>query len=186
MLKEKKELYIEGQIYVAEVDIPQASDKNNLLKMYNLWKELSEQLNSYGCRRINFPEISELIFCVFFDCWRTNNTSTGKHSSFDCYNPKTKKRIQIKAASASNELTSFGPESVWDEIYFMDFYNGGNYDGTFEVYLIPNDAIYNHKMNKNETFRDQQLQKRRPRFSLRSLIKELDLKPMGVYNLNDL
>ena len=68
----------------------------------------------------------------------------------------------------------------------MDFYNGGNYDGTFEVYLLPNDKIYNRKMNKNETFKDQQNEKRRPRFSIRKLIKELNLKPIGIYNLYEL
>lgn len=187
MKKENKELILDGKSYFVEVDVIEESDKVNFIEMYTMWNNLSIKLSNYGCRRVNFPEISELIFCVFFNCWRTNNTQgLGKHSSFDCYNPKTHKRIQIKAASARGELTSFGPDSVWDELYFMDFYNGGNYDGTFEVYLLPNDEIYNHKMNKNETFRDQQKQKRRPRFSIRSLIKELDLEPIGVYNLYDL
>lgn len=187
MLKARKKLILENEIYFAVVDIMEESDKTNLIEIYKMWNELSDKLSSYGCRRVNFPELSELIFCSFFNCWRTNNTQgLGKHSSFDCYNPKTQKRIQIKAASAKNELTSFGPDSVWDEIYFMDFYNGGNYDGTFEVYLLPNDAIYNYKMNRNETFRDQQLQKRRPRFSLRKLINELGIEPISVYNLYDL
>ena len=53
-------------------------------------------------------------------------------------------------------------------------------------YLIPNVEIYSAPMNKKETFRDQQLQKRRPRFSLRKLIKSLDIEPIGVYNLYDL
>lgn len=184
MINEKKELILEGKSYFVNVDILEESDKDNIIEIYNMWKDLSEKLSSYGCRRINFPELSELIFCLLYNCWRTNNTKgLGEHSSFDCYNPKTHKRIQIKAASSKNELTSFGPDSIWDEIYFMDFYNKGNYDGTFEVYLLPNDKIYNYKMNKNETFKDQQKQKRRPRFSLRKLIKELNIKPIGVYNI---
>lgn len=187
MKKETKTLILEGKSYTAQVDVIEESDKENFIEMYDMWLKLSEKLTQYGCRRVNFPELSELIFCAVFGCWRTNNTQgLGKHSSFDCYNPKTQKRIQIKAASAYNELTSFGPDSVWDEIYFMDFYNDGNYDGTFEVYLIPNVEIYSAPMNKKETFRDQQLQKRRPRFSLRKLIKSLDIEPIGVYNLYDL
>lgn len=187
MKKVNKTLNIEGKSYTVEVDVIEDEDMVNFIQMYYMWNKLSEQLNEYGCRRVNFPELSELIFCAVFNCWRTNNThGLGKHSSFDCYNPETEKRIQIKAASAKGELTSFGPDSVWDELYFMDFYNGGNYDGTFEVYLIPNIEIYSARMNKNETFRDQQLQKRRPRFSLRKLIKQLDIKPIGVYNLYDL
>lgn len=187
MKKENKKLILEGKPYIAEVDVMEESDKANLIEMYTMWNELSTRLSKYSCRRVNFPELSELIFCAFFNCWRTNNTKgIGNHSSFDCYNPKTQKRIQIKAASAKGELTSFGPDSVWDEIYFMDFYNNGNYDGTFTVFLLPNEEIYNYPMNKNETFRDQQLQKRRPRFSIRKLIKELDLKPLGIYNLYEL
>lgn len=181
----KKKLIIEGNTYLANVDILEESDKDNIIEMYNMWNILSEKLSEYGCRRVNFPELSELIFCELFDCWRTNNThGLGEHSSFDCYNPKTQKRIQIKAASSKNELTSFGPDSVWDEIYFMDFYNNGNYDGTFKVYLLPNEEIYNYHINKNQTFKDQQKQKRRPRFKIRNLIKELNLQPIGVYNLN--
>lgn len=187
MKRQNKILVLDGVRYRAEVDVMEESDKENLIEMYTMWNDLSNKLSAYGCRRVNFPELSELIFCAFFNCWRTNNTQgLGKHSSFDCYNPETEKMIQIKAASASNELTSFGPDSVWDEIYFMDFYNGGNYDGTFEVYLLPNEAIYSYPMNKNETFRDQQLQKRRPRFSIRKLIKQLRIRPIGVYNLYDL
>lgn len=185
MIRETKELFINGQIYTAPVDILEKSDKENIIKMYNMWEELSENLSNYGCRRINFPEISELIFCAIFDCWRTNNTPISDHSSFDCYNPQNHARIQIKAASSKGELTSFGPKSVWDEIYFMDFYNEGNYDGTFKVYLLPNKDIYEYKMNKNETFEDQQKQGRRPRFSLRKLIKALNIKPIGIYNLNE-
>lgn len=184
MKKERKTLILEGRSHIAEVDVMEESDKNNLIEMYTMWNDLSTRLSNYSCRRVNFPELSELIFCAFFDCWRTNNTTgLGSHSSFDCYNPKTQKRIQIKAASAKGELTSFGPDSVWDEIYFMDFYNNGNYDGTFTVYLLPNEEIYNYKMNKHETFRDQQLQRRRPRFSIRKLIKEQQIKPIGTYNL---
>lgn len=187
MKKERKKLVINESIYFAGVDVMEESDKENLIEMYTMWNELSQRLTEYSCRRVNFPELSELIFCVFFDCYRTNNIPwTGGHSSFDCYNPKTQKRIQIKAASAKGELTSFGPDSVWDELYFMDFYNNGNYDGTFEVYLLPNEKIYNYPINKNETFRDQQLQKRRPRFSLRKLIKEEEIEPIGIYNLYDL
>lgn len=184
MIKEKRELLINDKIYIGNVEIIEKNDKKNIIKMYELWNELSENLSNYGCRRTNFPEISELIFCAIFDCWRTNNTQISDHSSFDCYNPKKHTRIQIKAASSKTDLTSFGPKSVWDEIYFMDFYNDGNYDGTFKIYLLPNKEIYEYQVNKDETFEDQQKQGRRPRFSVRKMIKELNLEPIGVYNLN--
>ncbi|MCD7782087.1 MAG: Bsp6I family type II restriction endonuclease [Methanosphaera sp.] len=106
----EKELMIQGKKYLVEVDLFNNSDKENIIEIYELWKEISEKLNNYNCRRVNFPEISEIIFCIYFECYRTNNIKT-EHSSFDCYNPKTQKRIQIKSASSSKELTSFGPKS---------------------------------------------------------------------------
>ncbi|WP_407414408.1 Bsp6I family type II restriction endonuclease [Methanobrevibacter sp.] len=187
MKRETKELILDGKHYCAEVEIVEKSDSKSLLQMYNLWNKLSTKLNEYGCRRLNFPEISELIFCLVYDCWRVNNVSGIEHSSFDCYNPKTQSRIQIKATSVKDDLTSFGPRSIWDELYFMDFYPNETYDGCFDVYLIPNESVYNYPMNRNETFRDQQKRGVRPRFHIKkSLIKPLKIKPIGSFNLNDL
>ena len=188
MKKEKHELILEGVKYFAEVDVVEKSDAKNIAEMYSLWNKLSSNLSEYGCRRLNFPEISELIFCLVFECWRANNIKGIKdHSSFDCYNPKTHARIQVKATSVADDLTSFGPKSVWDELYFMDFFSNNRYDGSFTVYLIPNEEVYNFKMNKNQTFKDQQKEGRRPRFHMKKdLIKPLGLKPIGSYNIYEL
>lgn len=187
MKKEKRELILDDIHYFAEVEIVENKDKNNLIRMYKLWNELSSTLSKYGCRRLNFPEISELIFCYIYDCWRVNNVPQIKHSSFDCYNPKTHSRIQIKATSVADDLTSFGPRSIWDELYFMDFYPNDKYDGRFDVYLIPNDEVYNFPVRSDETFKDQQKRGVRPRFHIKKgLIKPLKLKPIGRFNLFDL
>ncbi|MGL6298047.1 MAG: Bsp6I family type II restriction endonuclease [Methanobacteriaceae archaeon] len=189
MLTEIKKLVLSEKEYDVEVDIFDKSDKDSLIEMYDMWAELSTRLNSYGCRKVNFPEISEIFFCLTFDCWRVNNAkgAGGEHTSFDCYNHKTEKTIQVKSAGAKNELTSFGPTSEWDELYFMDFYNDGNYDGTFEVYLIPNDDVYNVKVNKNETFAEKQKTGQRPRFSIRKkIINPQNLEPLGKFNIHDL
>lgn len=187
MLTENRTLTLEGVEYYTEVDIIEKKDKKDIVEMYRNWNNLSSKLTEYGCRRVNFPEISELIFCLVFDCWRTNNVQVEGHSSFDCYNPKTKSRIQVKATSVEDDLTSFGPKSVWDELYFMDFFSNKKYDGSFDVYLIPNDEVYNFKMNKTQTFVDQQKEGRRPRFHIKKgLIEPLGIKPIGSYNLYDL
>ena len=187
MKKEKRELLLDGINYFAEVEIVENKDKNNLIKMYKLWNELSSTLSKYGCRRLNFPEISELIFCYVYDCWRVNNVPQIKHSSFDCYNPKSHSRIQIKATSVADDLTSFGPRSIWDELYFMDFYPNEEYDGCFDVYLIPNEPVYNFPVRSDETFRDQQKRGVRPRFHIKKgLIELLKIKPIGQFNLFDL
>ncbi len=93
---------------------------------------------------------------------------------------KTNKAQQIKACSIDNDLTSFGPKSKWDDLYFVDFYNDGKVDGKFDVYLIPNKYIKNQSLNKNETFTDQQEQKRRPRFGIKKeIITKYKIKPLG-------
>ena len=89
---------------------------------------------------------------------------------FDCYQLNTRKRIQIKACSVKEDLTSFGPKSVWDELYFVHFFPNNRYDGCYAIYIIENNLIYNHRVSKTQTFRDQQSQGRRPRFSI---IKEI-------------
>ena len=49
----------------------------------------------------------------------------------------------------------------------------------FHFYIDLNDKIYNHKVNANQTFMDQQKQGRRPRFSIYSeIIVENGLKPI--------
>jgi hypothetical protein len=81
----------------------------------------------------------------------------------------------------SSDLTSFGPTSRWDKLYFLDFYNNGNLDGSFDCYEIDTALIYNTVVNqgKNETFVDQQRQGRRPRLSLKKIIRENNITPIG-------
>tara|TARA_Y100001970_G_C14092199_1_gene780652 strand:+ start:167 stop:730 length:564 start_codon:yes stop_codon:yes gene_type:complete len=161
-------------------------DKLELLNIYNNWVNLSTQLRNIGARGINLPEgLSESAFCIEMDCIRVVGSIPKANSSWDCYNLNTKKRIQVKACSVLPDLTSFGPSSQWDELYFVDFYNEGKWDGTFNIYKIENNLIYSHKVNANQTFRDQQLQKRRPRFSIyKEIILRNDISPIKECNLS--
>ena len=134
-----------------------------------------------GGRRINIPELlSEAIFCYHFKGGRLNKTKNVKiNSSFDCVTLSPTKRIQVKSCSVSYDLTSFGPKSVWDELYFIHFYPNGKYDGAYKIFKIDNNLIYNHKVNVNQTMRDQQKQGKRPRFGImKELIEPLNLKPI--------
>ena len=131
--------------------------------------------------RINIPELlSEAIFCYHFNGGRLNKTINGKiNSSFDCLTLSPTKRIQVKSCSVSYDLTSFGPKSIWDELYFVHFYPNRRYDGTYKIYKINNDLIYNHKVNINQTMNDQQKQGKRPRFGImKEIIEPLKLKPV--------
>ncbi|HOR52797.1 MAG TPA: Bsp6I family type II restriction endonuclease [Candidatus Pacearchaeota archaeon] len=90
----------------------------------------------------------------------------------------------IKATSVSDDLTSFGPNSVWDDIYWLDFYKEGRFDGSFDVYRIPNELIYEHKVNKGQTMKEQQEQMRRPRMRIRAeIITPNNLKPIKTCKL---
>jgi hypothetical protein len=160
-------------------------DREVLLYIYDSWRDLCVNLKSYESRAINLPEgLSEGAFSLEMNVARLLGSISGANSSFDCYSEKNTKRIQVKACSILPDLTSFGPKSVWDEIYFCDFFRDGNWDGSFDIYLIPNELIYDHKVNSTQTVRDQQLQGRRPRFSIfTSIIQDKQLIPIKTGRL---
>jgi hypothetical protein len=166
------------EIEVARFNREDAKEFKNL---FDIWVELNNGLGKYG-RKVNIPEVlSEGMFCIFSKSVRCQKKLRGKGSvSFDTINLKTGEREQIKASSIKSDLTSFGPKSEWDKLYFMAFYNSGNLDGTFDVYEIPNELIYKNKGNRGQTMELQQKEKRRPRFSIMdAIIKPYKIKPLG-------
>jgi len=173
-------LTIPEGVFSIEVDVFSESDRSILSEIYKDWRGLSSKLNNINSRSVNLPEgLSESAFCLEMGAYRVQGGISGANSSWDAFNPLTNKRIQIKACSVLPDLTSFGPSSEWDEIYFCDFYRKGNWDGSFDIYLIKNDLIYNHKVNKSQTMRDQQLQNRRPRFSIyKEIIQARNISPI--------
>jgi len=168
-----------------ELDTFDKSDKSFLRDVYSKWVELSDILQSIRGRRINLPEsLSESVFCMEFNAGRLNESISGANTSFDCYQIQEQRRIQVKACSVSEDLTSFGPNSVWDDLYFIHFFPNKKYDGCYSIYLIDSDLIYNHKVNARQTMKDQQRENRRPRFSLmREIIIPKKLKPTVTGNL---
>lgn len=161
-------------------------DLNDLKKLQDIfrkWKNINGDLKELGGRNLNVPDVfSEALFCIYFDSVRTNGTAY----SYDAVNKKTGEGIQIKSASIPNDCTSFGPESTWDKLYFVDFAPNGYIDGNVWFYEIESDSIYDLVLNesKHETFKQQQLQGRRPRFSIKNrIIKENNLKPIKKINL---
>ncbi|QWD02858.1 Bsp6I family type II restriction endonuclease [Polynucleobacter paneuropaeus] len=180
MKLESKQIKLPEGSYLVNLQFFDSSDQAALKAIYERWVQLSNDLQKYGGRRINLPELlSEAVFCMNFSAGRMTQGIAGANSSFDCYDIHSKKRIQVKACSVSEDLTSFGPDSVWDEIYFIHFYPNGVYDGTYNIYLINNNSIYNHKVNAHQTMKQQQLQGRRPRFSImREIIAPNKIKPV--------
>ena len=179
MKKYSDKITVDGKKYDAVLLQTEKKDAAELKKLYNAWVDLKNGLKSFESRAPNLPEgISEGAFSLEFNCPRVLDVR-GTAASYDCYNPKTHERIQIKATTIRYDLTSFGPDSVWDVLYLLDFYREGNFDGTYDVYEIPNDLIYNHQISRTQTFRDQQRQGRRPRFGIKQkIIEEHGIEPI--------
>jgi len=150
-------------------------------KNFDLWRGLKMGMRDYKAREPNFPEgLSESAFCLWSGSSRFVKAWNLSNRSFDTFNIKKGRAEQIKACSIEEDLTSFGPKSRWDDLYFLDFYNKGKVDGKFDIYLIPSKFIYENKVNKNQTLKDQQGEKRRPRFSIKKdIITRNKIKPIA-------
>jgi hypothetical protein len=166
----------------ARVTIPEKNDQQTLREIYFDWKKLNDALKKISTRGINIPDtLTENAFCLFFPDHVRITRLGNERCSFDCLNTKTGSKVQIKAASISPDLSSFGPKSEYDKLYFLDFSSG---DGSFKVYDIPINIIKNTMVNKNQTFEQQQSEKRRPRFSItRSIVIPRRLKPIKICKL---
>lgn len=189
MKKENKEIEVPEGRFTVEIIQFQNSDKKILQSIYDNWLMISKSLLKLDARSMILPEgLSESAICLERSWYRLGKIkkSSSFKSSFDCYDPLTKKRIQIKATSVDEDLTSFGPKSVWDELYFLDFYRNGKWDGSYDCYLIDTTKLYSIILNKkkNETFKDQQNQNRRPRLSIKKeFIRRYHLKPIATYQI---
>lgn len=170
----------------------QKFEESDRKKLYNLlleWQSLCNVLKELDptVRGTNTPELlSEAIFCLSTGCARKKRflrNNCGAKTSFDCINLKTNKRIQVKATSTLDDLSTFGPKSVWDELYLVDLYNDGDCNGDYDIFFIDYD-IHNHMVNSTETFRDQQKRNVRPHLSLRQIISGNELAPIISDSLN--
>ncbi len=159
------------------------SDGKTWKFMFDKWRDLKMGMRDYKAREPNFPEgLSEAAFCIWSEGSSARLLKAKKlsNTSFDTVNVKKMRAEQIKACSVEEDLTSFGPKSKWDDLYFLDFYNEGKVDGKFDIYLIPNDLIYGNKVNKSQAMKDQQGDKRRPRFSIKKdIIIKHNIKPLA-------
>lgn len=179
----EKEVTVFGTKCTAKLMQFDSQDGIEWKRLFDLWKNLKLGMKNYKAREPNLLEgLSEVAFCLYSGSNRLLKLKgKGVSSSFDTFNPKTERTEQIKACSICDDLTSFGPKSKWDDLYFLDFYNNGKLDGTFNVYKIPNDLIYNHKVNANQTMKEQQSEKRRPRFSItKDIIAKNKIKPIAT------
>lgn len=159
-------------------------DYESMKKIYADWKGLNDILESFNSRALNVPDLlSEGLFCSVFNVYRTNGEINS--SSYDAYDTKNNLGIQIKSCSIENDCTSFGPKTHWNKIYFMKFYPK-SVDGKIEIFDISDYDLDKIVMNakKGETFKDQQEQGRRPRFSvMKEIITKYNVKPIKTLHL---
>lgn len=184
MLITKKEIIVNGENKMSELQYFDQPDIKIFQKVYEDWILLNKLLRTLKSRTINIPEaLTEGLASLYLNAPRVINVYDSV-SSFDCFDLTRNKMIQIKSSSVEFDLTTFGPKSIWDELYFCDFFVKGNWNGDFDIYKIPNELIYSQKVNKNETFVEQQSQGRRPRFSIKKniLLKE-NIKPFISCNI---
>ncbi len=158
------------------------SDGEKWKSIFDLWRGLKMGMRDYKSREPNFPEgLSEVAFCLWSGSSRFISAYGLSNTSFDTFNEKTGRAEQIKACSVENDLTSFGPRSKWDDLYFLDFYNEGKVDGKFDIYQIPSKLIYRNRVNKSQRLTDQQGEGRRPRFCIKKdIIVKSELKPIAT------
>lgn len=150
-----------------------------VIRLYFLWKELNEGIKEDFTRGINLPEaITEPICCY---------VNEFKHSlgggSEDAVDPYTNELVQIKATSNfMTDLTSFGPESEFDVLHFVRLNQA---EDKMYLYNIPVDTLSQVNVNTNETFKEQQAQGRRPRFSIiNKYIIPYNIPAYAVVDLN--
>jgi hypothetical protein len=161
----------------------QEKDRKIFKDTFKKYQQINHTITNIlkGTRKTNFPDaLSESIFCLEMNCGKILSATnlSGYSTSFDCFDIKRNKRIQLKC-SASTGPSSFGPRSQYDEIYFMDIWNNGEINGNFKIYKLNNVDIDNVKVNKKQKLTDQQNEDRRPRFNIRAeLIETLNLKPI--------
>ncbi len=149
------------------------ADFEKIKNIFQKWLAINKDLKALNGRTLNVPDVvSEALYCYCYDAIRTNGNEAGA-GSYDAVDVADGSGVQVKSTSIVNDLTSFGPHSTWDKLFFMDFCPNGTVDGQVDIYEIKED-VRNIVLcaSKNETFADQQRQGRRPRFSIKKEIIE--------------
>lgn len=170
---------------------------NKYNDLYSFIDNVNSKLTIKKFRKPNYPsEITENL--VKFAITKKYNTSPTEKllPSWD-----TKKgdlclrdmQIEVKGSVdlMNGGPCSFGPKEEWDYIYFVDALNRSrNEFKIYEIKLSNEDKIWkNIKVNKNETYQNQCLQKRRPRITFKELIRQIPESYINILfdgNINDL
>lgn len=153
-------------------------------RVFTHWSNLRDTLKENNERSPNIPEaISETVYCILTHAGRFAKSTNQKlkDASLDAFDIIEEKAIQIKSGQIKKDLSTFGPKTRWDKLIFVDFYNDGNIDGTFDIYEIPTDYLNKVVVcqNKNITFEKRKAEGKRPHLSLKeSVIYPNSIEPV--------
>lgn len=153
-------------------------------KVFTHWMNLRDALKEVDERSPNIPEaISETVYCILTHAGRFAKSTNQKlkDASLDAFDILEEQAIQIKATQIEKDCTSFGPKTKWDKLVFVDFYNDGNIDGTFDIYEVPTAHLNQVVVCEKEdiTFEKRKAEGKRPRLSLKeSVIYPNSIEPV--------
>jgi 5'-3' exonuclease len=148
---------------------------NKFNELYLFYNEMNTKLKNKQARKPNYPsEITENLvkFAIIkkynvSPCW---DTKKGDLCLYD-------KHLEVKGSIdlINGGPSSFGPDEEWHRIYFVDAVECNNKKfKIYEIKLSNKSSIWkNIKVNKNETYQEQCLQKRRPRITFTDIIKQI-------------
>ena len=150
-----------------------------VIGLYFNWKALNAGIKEDFTRGVNLPEAITEPICCYVNGFMH---SLGEGSE-DAVDPRTGSKVQIKATSNFwCDLTSFGPQSEFDELHFVRL---NQEEDKMYLYYIPVNQLANVYVNAGETFADQQYQGRRPRFSIiNKYILPDSIEPYAIVDLN--
>jgi len=144
------------------------------------WKDLNTYIKRISNRGLNMPEaISEPMGCYCLDLLWNRGKKTG-----DATDPKTKKIIEFKATSRFEEdLSSFGPKTVFDNLVFLRFNLDKNQLYIYDLKINSQD-FGKYPVNESETIQQQKNLGKRPRVSLQKLFVDAQgLKPDIIFDI---
>ena len=154
---------------------------NKIINLYPKWKELNEEIKTIYSRGINLHEAFTEIICCYHLKLDLNLNNNMTHDSSDAYT-RAGLKVQIKGSSdCTNDLSSFGPKSQFDLLYFCCIDAENKF--LMKIFQIPINNLNKTLVNKNQTFLEQQLEGRRPRFSIyQKFILKNNIKPILLIN----
>lgn len=147
---------------------------------YFKWKDLNTYVKQNSTRGINMPDvISEPMACYCLGFLWNRGSVVG-----DATDPNSERKIEFKATSKfDGDLSSFGPNTVFDDLYFLRF---NLEDDQLYIYDLKINSVDfgKYPANATESIEDQKRQGRRPHVSLYKLFVEpQQLKPIIRFDI---